>query len=187
MLALAQALFVLQLMPQIGVVQNGVDSWRVQFWWKGDALTVPNRPTMEEAELDKARLEAAPDEDKPGIITAIEAEKKKAEQEAEAQQKAEEAKKETEQLPSKLYVRRHYAGYRMVFKHPIHTKWVPTRSSAAEPDLTDNELQERAQKDRQEVFDKAWDGMSAADVAQLVQSLTQQSPTLKKQGHVQDE
>ena len=77
MLALAQALFVLQLMPQIGVVQNGVDSWRVQFWWKGDALTVPNRPTMEEAELDKARLEAAPDEDKPGIITAIEAEKKK--------------------------------------------------------------------------------------------------------------
>ena len=53
--------------------------------------------------------------------------------------------------------------------------------------MTDNELQERAQKDRQEVFDKAWDGMSAADVAQLVQSLTQQSPTLKKQGHVQEE
>ena len=53
--------------------------------------------------------------------------------------------------------------------------------------MTDNELQERVQKDRQEVFDKAWDGMSAADMAQLVQSLTQQSPTLKKQGHVQEE
>ena len=53
--------------------------------------------------------------------------------------------------------------------------------------MTDNELQERAQKDRQEVFDKAWNGMSAADMAQLVQSLTQQNPTLKKQGHVQKE
>ena len=70
MLALAQVLFVLQLMPQIGVVQNGVDSWRVQFWWKGDVPKGPNRTTKEEAHADKARLEAAPDEDKPGIITA---------------------------------------------------------------------------------------------------------------------
>ena len=91
MLALAQALLVLQLMPEISVVPNGDQSWRVQFRWKGDVPKGPNRPTKEEAELDKARLEAAPDEDKPGIITAMKAEKKKAMQEAEVQQKAEEA------------------------------------------------------------------------------------------------
>ena len=132
-------------MVNISFQPHGVHSRRVEFWWAGKKEKGPNRTTEQELEADKARLEAAPDEDKPGIITAMKAEKKKADQEAEAQQKAEEAKKETEQLPSKLHVRRHYEGYRVVFKHPIHTKWVPTRSSAAEPDLTDNELQERAE------------------------------------------
>ena len=109
-------------MPEIGVVPNGDQSWRVQFRWKGDVPKGPNRPTKEEAELDKARLEAAPDEDKPGIITAMKAEKKKAAQEAEAQQKAEEARKETKKLLSKLHVRPHFGGYRVIFKHPPHTK-----------------------------------------------------------------
>ena len=108
MLALAQALLVLQLMPEIGVVPNGDQSWRVQFRWKGDVPKGPNRPTKEEAELDKARLEAAPDEDKPGTITAMKAEKKKINQEAEAQEKAEEAKKETEHLPLGLRVHQHW-------------------------------------------------------------------------------
>ena len=37
--------------------------------------------------------------------------------------------------------------------------------------MTDDDLKERAQKDRQKVVDAAWDGMSASDVAQLVKSL----------------
>ena len=186
MLALAQALIVLQLMPEIKAVSHGARSWREQFRWKGDVPKGPNRPTKEEAELDKARLEAAPDEDKPGIIAAMKAEKKKADQEAEAQQKAEEARKETKQLLSKLHVRRNYGGYRVIFEHPPHTKCGPTRSSAAFPDLTDNELQERAQKDRQKVFDKAWDDMSASDVAQLVDSL-KTSPNKKRPVGLADE
>ena len=52
----------------------------------------------------------------------------------------------------------------MIFEHPPHTKYGPNRSSAAEPDLTDNELRERAQKDKQKVVDAAWDGTSASDV-----------------------
>ena len=91
LLALAQAFMLLLLMVKIGVTKHGAQSWRVDFWFSGSSHQGPNRPTKEEAELDKARLEAAPDEDKPGIITAMKAEKKKAMQEAEAQQKAEEA------------------------------------------------------------------------------------------------
>ena len=163
MLALAQALLVLQLMPEIGVVPNGDQSWRVQFRWKGDVPKGPNRPTKEDAELDKARLEAAPDEDKPGIITAMKAEKKKINQEAEAQEKAEEAKKETEHLLSKIHVRQHTSGsYGVVFCHDDrHPTYGPLRSRSGETALAENESRERAEKDKQYFFGAAWDGMSA--------------------------
>ena len=186
LLALAQAFMLLLLMVKIGVTKHGAQSWRVDFWFSGSSHQGPNRPTKEEAELDKARLEAAPDEDKPGIITGMKAEKKKAMQEAEAQQKAEEAKKQTEHLLSKPQIRYHYGGYREIFKHPTHTTRGPNRSKAAEPYLTDNELKERAQKDKQKTVDAAWDGMSASDVAQLAQSLNHQDSTLEKQFHVQE-
>ena len=77
LLALAQAFMLLLLMVKIGVTKHGAQSWRVDFWFSGSSHQGPNRPTKEEADLDKARLEAAPDEDKPGIIAAIKAEKKK--------------------------------------------------------------------------------------------------------------
>ena len=132
-------------MVKIHIRQHGAESWRVEF---GKKEKGPNR-TLEEAKADEAKLEAAPKEDRAGIIAAMRDEKKKAEQEAKAQQKAEEEKKQKEQLLSKLHVRRHYGGYPMIFEHPPNTKYGPNRSSAAEPDLTDKELQERAQKDKQ--------------------------------------
>ena len=59
---------------------------------------------------DKARLEAAPDENKPGIVRAMHDEKKKAMQEADAQQNAEEAKKHQEgknvEAPRQMPLRR---------------------------------------------------------------------------------
>ena len=112
-------------MVQIRIDPHGTESKRVRFKLAGRQHKGPNR-TLEEALADKARLDAAPDEGKPGIITAMHDEKKKADQEAEAQQKAEEARKETKQLLSKLHVRRNYGGYRMIFEHhPIKNVGLP--------------------------------------------------------------
>ena len=103
-------------MVKISTFPNGVHSQRVEFWWAGEQHKGPNRKTREEVNADKARLETAPNEDLPGIIAAMKAEKKKAEQEAKAQKKAEEEKKETEHLLSKLHVRQHTGGsYRVIF------------------------------------------------------------------------
>ena len=191
-LILAQALIVIALMVKIGIDgTNGAQSQRV-FFWAGKTYRGPNRTTQQELDADKARLEAAPDEDKPGIIAAMHAEKKKAMQEAEAEQTAEEAEKETAHLLSKLHIRYHYGGYRVIFEHPTHTTPGPNRSRTAEPDLTDDDLKERAQKDRQKVVDAAWDGMSASDVAQLVKSLkpnlNQKRPAgLADEGNLQEQ
>ena len=70
-------------MVQIRIDPNGTESKRVRFKLAGRQHKGPNR-TLEEAKADKARLEAAPDEDKPRIIAAMKAEKKKAAQEAAA-------------------------------------------------------------------------------------------------------
>ena len=104
-------------MVQIRIDSNGTESKRVRFKLAGRQHKGPNR-TLGKALADKARLEAAPDEDKPGIVRAMHDEKKKAMQEADAQQNAEEAKKHQEGKMSKLHVRCHYGGHRMIFKHP---------------------------------------------------------------------
>ena len=117
-LILAQALIVIALMVKIGIDgTNGAQSQRV-FFWAGKTYRGPNRTTQQELDADKARLEAAPDEDKPRIVRAMHDEKKKAMQEADAQQNAEEAKKHQEGKMSKLHVRCRYGGHRMIFKHP---------------------------------------------------------------------
>ena len=119
--------------------------------------------TLEEAKADEAKLDAAPKEDRAGIIAAMRDEKKKAEQEAKAQKKAEEEKKETEHLLSKIHVRQHTSGsYRVIFYYDNrHPTYGPLRSRSGETALAENESRERAEKDKQYLFGAAWDGMSA--------------------------
>ena len=47
---------------------------RVEFW-KGKQYKGPVRNTQQELDADKSRLEAAPDENKEGIVRAMHAEK----------------------------------------------------------------------------------------------------------------
>ena len=61
--SVAQVLIVLLLMVKISFQPHGVHSRRVEFKWAGKKEKAPNRTTEQELEADKARLEAAPDED----------------------------------------------------------------------------------------------------------------------------
>ena len=130
-------------MVLISIYPHGVDSWRVEFWWAGKQHKGPNKPTEEEAELDKARLEAAPDEDKPGIITAMKAERKKAAQEAAAaaEQEAEaeiqaQLKRACRVYPDPDKNPEHQGPFRLSLRlhrrNPIDCTWRRSRSEAEE-------------------------------------------------------
>ena len=135
-------------MVLISIYPHGVDSWRVEFWWAGKQHKGPNKPTEEEAELDKARLEAAPDEDKPGIITAMKAERKKAAQEAAAaaEQEAEaeiqaQLKRACRVYPDPDKMRPEHQGpFRLSLRLPkrnsINCAWRRSRSEAEEDRAT---------------------------------------------------
>ena len=143
LLALDQVLIVLLLMVNISFQPHGVHSRRVEFWWAGKKEKGPNRTTEQELEADKARLEAAPDEDKPRIIAAMKAEKKKAAQEAAAaaEQEAEAEMQEQLKRACRVYPDpdknpEHQGPFRLSLclpkRNSINCTWRRSRSEAEE-------------------------------------------------------
>ena len=161
-------------MAKIRTHKNGVTSQRVR--WKSSEG--PNRHTQEELDADIARLEAAPDENKAGILKAMVEEKKRKYQDEKARQEDKEARAAKEHLLSKLHVRPRldpqgrFQSYRLVFKDGKSKNTNgPVHSISANPGIAEEELHERAKKDQQKVFNAAWNGMSVTDMEQLVLNL----------------